>query len=158
MNNAFPFLLAVAILAALFAGCTTGSPQGAPEAVQDTVFRNTVANSSGMIRLSLNQIGKDFTGSDIEALNRSGIRLGEQATGDYRNISRIPVSDSWKPTKDYYLESLLEMENASDLIGLGVDAFSRGDYPSAQEYFNQSGKAIEKGTAYVQMTIQSMPQ
>ncbi len=50
------------------------------------------------------------------------------------------------------------MENASALIGLGVDAFSRGDYSSAQEYFNQSGRAIEKGTAYVQMTIQSMPQ
>ncbi len=46
MNNAFPFLLSVAVLAALFAGCTTDIPQPAPSAVQDTVFRNTVANSS----------------------------------------------------------------------------------------------------------------
>ena len=158
MKYAFPVLLIVVIFAALLGGCSTSSPHTAPGDVQDTVFRNSVANSSGMIRLSLNQIGKDFSGSDIEALNRSGIRLGEQAAGDYKKISIIPVSDSWKLTRDYYLESLLEMENASALIGLGVEAFSHGDYPSAQEYFNQSGRSIEKGTAYVTMTIQSMPQ
>jgi hypothetical protein len=158
MKNALPVLLIVVILAVLLAGCTTNSHQAEPSPGQDPVFRNTVANSSGMIRMSLNQIGEDFSGSDIEALNRSGIRLGEQASGDYRNISIIPVSDSWKLPKDYYLKSLLEMENASSLIGLGVEAFSQGDYPSAQGYFNQSGRSIEKGTAFVQMTIQSMPQ
>ena len=86
-----------------------------------------------MIRQSLNQIGKDFTGSDIEALNLSGISLGEQAAGDYLNINNIPVSDQWKLTKEDYLKSLLEMENASALIGHGVESYSQGNYPSGQE-------------------------